>query len=81
MMTWLFCKLPQVDQAETARCRDLRLSKPCWEHLRTVVARFVACGMICLMLLAPRFDCLRLKTCAPKPPLLHSKEVVVPVPE
>ena len=46
-MTWLFCKLLQVDQAETARCRDLRLSKP-WEHLGTVVARFVASGMICL---------------------------------
>ena len=25
--TWLFCKLPQADQVETARCRDLRLSK------------------------------------------------------
>ena len=25
--------------------------------------------------------CLRLKTCAPKPPLLHSKEIVVPVTE
>ena len=48
MMIWLFCKLPQVDQAETARCRDLRLSKSRWEHLGTVVARFVACGMICL---------------------------------
>ena len=48
MMTLLFCKLTQADQAETARCRDLRLSKPSWEHLGTVVARFVACGMICL---------------------------------
>ena len=47
IMTWLFCKLPQVDQAETAKCRELRLSKS-WEHLGTVVARFVACGMICL---------------------------------
>jgi len=81
MMTWLFCKLPQVNQVETAKCRDLRLSKSRWEHLGTVVARFVACGMICLTPLAPRFDCLRLKTCAPKPPLLHRKEVVVPVTE
>ena len=47
------------------RCWDLRLSKSVniWELW---VARFVACGMTCLTLLAPRFDCLRLKTCAPQ---------------
>ena len=56
----LFGKL-QADQVETTTCRDLRLSKSSWEHLGTVVARSVA-GIICLMPLAPRFDCLQLKT-------------------
>ena len=37
--------------------------------------------MTCLTLLAPRFDCLWLKKSAPRPPLLHSKEVVAPVSE